>query len=430
MGGLVRMLVSMSLDHRRACLSIRERFHLEDADFDPVFRSLERRGAGGAVLAQTCNRLEAYCWWPTASEPYGEGHGLRDPILRHRIGREICRAWTGGVEEAADELHRYAEIRSGPDTVEHLLRVAGGLESQVLGDIHILGQLRAAFHRAVEAGAIGPNLHRLFETAFRTGKRVKRETGLMATRSGVGSEAARFASSIAADEGLAVLGCGKIGRQAAARLVTSGVRDLTLVNRTPSRAERVAAELGSGRAVGLDALPALLAEARVLIVATDAPSPVLTEAMVSAACEARRPGPPLTVIDVSVPRNVEASVADLPGVELLDLDTLHPEADEVAALRCAAIPRAEALVAEASTDFLAWLELDVVRRALSPLREVLGEVCRREIAFLTGESQDSERAAERIVARVMSHPMSTFRSACARGESVKEPAATLGELFV
>jgi len=432
------MLVSLGLDHRSAGLEIRERFHLPDSEVPRVYEALAGIGIREAVLARTCNRLEVTCWWPGAE--LGDG-GLA-------AGRAICRAWVGDDGPAAELLLAHSRVRTSHDVVRHLLRVAAGLESQILGDIHILGQIRRAFRDGVETGSVGSHLHRLFETALRVGKQVKRETHLMATRSGVGSEAARRAMDLPGltgggeaptDRLCVVVGSGKIGSQAAHSLASLGAKRIAIVNRTLHRARTLADELGSiAEAASLDALPGLLARAGVVIVATDAPDPVLTAAglqrsrpTVGSGWRPMRPGTaaPLLVIDVSVPRNVEPAVAALSGVELIDLDTLHPEAADVEKTRNAAVPEAEARVEAGVEDFSGWLDLDEARQALRPLHEVLSEICRREVSYVVGTSPLSERTAERIVARVLAHPMTRLRAASERGESMEAAAGALGGLF-
>jgi len=410
------MLVSLGLDFRRARLEVRERFLLEDADVPRVCETLASRGARETVLTRTCNRVEAYCWWPEAEN----GSRPADP------GREIARAWVGHDGPDAELLRQSARLRRSAEVARHLFRVAAGLESQILGDIHILGQLRRAFREAIEGRSVGPHLHRLFENALRVGKQVTRETPLMAARRSVGSEAARSAAAHwggLAGRPCVVVGCGKSGTHAARALVEHGVEDLTVLNRTVDRARGLARELGGVRAAGLDALPEALAGAHVVIVATGAPEPVLqAAALAEARARAGTVGPAL-VIDVSVPRNVDARVAELEGVRLLDLDALHPEAAEIEKARRGAIPEAEARVEAGVDEFVRWLELRGARRALQPLHEILSHICRRELSHLDGASSRAERTAERIVAGVLAHPMTALRDASQRGEALA-PAAS------
>ncbi len=417
------MLVSFGLDHRRARLEVRERFHLEDEDVPKLYAALAAQGAEEVVVARTCNRVEVYCWWtdPAASlDARAQG---------------IAEAWAGAPGPEAEKLLACAKIRIGEDTARHLLRVAAGLESQILGDIHILGQLRRAFREAVAGRAVGAHLHRLFENAFRIGKQVKRETQLMATRSGVGSEAARHAAVHL--DGLAgrrcvVVGCGKIGAQAARSLLARGADDITLVNRSAARAEKLARDLGTTEVASFERLYPLLGSADVAIVATGASEPIVQrERLVRVRRAAGGVSVPrdLLVIDVSVPRNVDPAIGALAGAKLVDLDTLHPEAVEVERSRHAAVPAAEAHVEQGVVEIMHWFELHSARRALRPLRETLTAICRREVAYLAGEPSVAERAADRIVSRLMAHPMTALRAASKRGEAVDDAAGALQILF-
>jgi glutamyl-tRNA reductase len=135
------------------------------------------------------------------------------------------------------------------------------------------------------------------------------------------------------------------------------------------------------------------------------------------------------VIDVSVPRNVETTAGTLAGVELIDLDTLHPEAAELERTRLEAVPGAEMLVEDGASEYERWLELQVARRALGPLHEVLSAVCHREVSHLAGASPLAERTADRIVASIMAHPMAALRAASERGEPLAETAGALAALF-
>jgi len=413
------MLVSLGLDHRQARLSVRERFHLEDGDVPRFYEALAARGVREAVLTRTCNRMEAYCWWPESA-----GASPRERA------REIGCAWVGREGPEVDTLLSTARWRSHDEVAIHLLRVASGLESQILGDIHILGQLRRAFRDAVEAERVGPHLHRLFETAFRVGKQVRRGTRLMTARHGVGSEVARAAAEhwgSLEERRCVVVGCGKSGAHAARCLAERGARDLTVVNRTLPRAEKLAGELASARAEPLDALPRLLRSADVLVVATGAREPVVTRASLEAALPGASGG--LLIVDVASPRNVEPSAGELPGVALVDLDTLHPAGAEVERSRAAAVPEAEELVHQGAGEFLSWLELHPARHALGPLREVLSEVCQREVSHLAGESALAQRTIDRIVAGVMAHPMTALRAAPERAQVVESAARAIGRLF-
>ncbi len=420
-------LVSLGLDFRRADLDVRERFHLEDDGVAQLRDGLASMGVREAVVARTCNRVEAYCWW---SDPR--------PSSESDVARGIARAWVGGDDHEARILVESARLRTAVDVPQHLFRVAAGLESQVLGDVHILGQIRRAFREAVAAEGIGPHLHRLFETALRVGKQVQRRTRLGASRRSVGMEAARAgAQRVGGVIGrhCVVVGCGKSGHHAARTLAQLGARDITIVNRTVERAFTLAREIGSARAMGLDALPRLVPQADLVVVATAATEPILTREML----EQQHAGSdgPLCIVDVSVPRNVEPEVRGIPGVQLVDLDTLQPQDDldgEVSGPspeddRLAAIAEAEVIVDTGVDEFMDWLDLHRAGRHLVPFREILADVCRRELAFIASDSDSARRAANRIVARVMAHPMSALRATRKPTDTIEEVARVVDKLF-
>lgn len=411
------MFLSLGVDHTRADLAVRERVHIDEADIEAVVTRMSAAGAEEPIVTRTCNRIEAYCWWP---HPHPS-----TAVQLGSAGWSLAMAWADMDPRRADLLLRHGKLRRGGDAVRHLLRVSAGLESQVLGDIHILGQLRRAFIEAADAGWIGPHMHRLFESALRLGKQVRRETHFMSTCSGVGSEAARYAlharGSLAGQRCL-VVGSGKIATQAARKLQVLGARDIAVANRTLHRAQALVDSLGEGRAHDMDTLSACVAEADVVIVATGAPEPVLTPAHV-------RDADDLLVIDLSVPRNVDRSVALVPGATLVDLDALHPERDAAERSKLSAVPAVEAMVEASAVQVEEWIELALARRSLQPFQRTLLAACERELTRLDCDAPDASRTAERIVARVMASPMSVLRDACQQGDTLDPSTFDFETLF-
>lgn len=416
------MLISIALDFRRATLKTRERFHLGE---DEVRRLIAGRPSAlvrELALVSTCNRLELYAW-SGATDPEGEAEAFR----------ELADRWTGYDDARARELDTLAIRRSGEDAARHLMRVASGLESMVLGDAQIIGQVRRAYRQAAATGAVGTGLHRLFSVALRAAKRVQHDTGLIGGRHSVGTEAAALAArrhGPLMKRRCVVVGCGKTGERAARHLVKLGAADLVLINRTPERAEQLAKDLW-GRAAAWDRLHRELARADVVIVATSADQPPVRASSLHFCREmAGTREHQLLVLDLSVPRNVEPEVAGLPGVTLVDLDALHPRLEQAEALRQAAVPEAEAIVDRELAELMGWIRAEAAREALRPLREALNEVCRRELAWAGAHAgADLDHTAERIVAKLMARPMTILRGATERGESVDSVSATLRELF-
>lgn len=411
------MPVSLVLDFRAADLRTRERFHLGDDRAAALYAG--PRPSPELVVVTTCNRVEMY----------GVAEA-RTPDAAGRAAAGLARLWTGGAERASRDLLRAAAVRSGPDAVRHLLRVASGLESQVLGDAQILGQVRRAYRAAADAGAAGAVLHRLFETALRTGKRVAAETGLAAARSSVGTEAAVVAArrlGSLAGRRCVVVGCGKTGEQAARRLAKLGAGEVVVVNRSPERAHALAAEVG-GRAAPWETLHQELARADVGVAATGAEVPPVRAASLAHCRRAAGAEAPLLLLDIAMPRNVEPEAAGLAGVSLLDLDALRVPLATAEETRRAAVPAAERIVDDEAARFAAWHRETAARRAVEPLRAALAEVCRRELAHAAAPAS-AARAAERIVAKLLARPMSALRAATARGGEVDEAEALLRALF-
>lgn len=393
------MLISLGLDFTHADVATRESFHLSDAEVETAYARTPVEGVVQEFLAvNTCNRVELYGWAVGAN-------GTRDVHLL------LAQRYFGRNDEAA-RFMAAATRRTGRDAVTHLFAVCGGLESQILGDIHILGQLRQAYRLADRVGVMGPNLHRLLDTAIRAGKSVKRETELMAGRSSVGSEAAELLSRrLRGFEGrrLAVVGCGKIGSHAVQSLLKLDASDVVLLNRTRGRAAQLSDTHG-GRIGDWSRFYEELAEVDGVIVATGARRPIIEgKALAAALAASGRQPDDLVILDVSMPRNVAPDVRELDGVTLVDLDELHPEAATVARARQASVPAAATLIEKHVREFMAWQASSDAREALRPLREALEEICFREIEYAAGADADVERAATRIVSKLLARPMIVLR---------------------
>lgn len=416
------MLICLGLDFRNADIRTRERFLPSEARLRAIRAASPAAPLHEVALLPTCNRIEAYGWAPKSGRNTEE-----------RAARAAARLWMGDAA-GARALLEVATLRVDDEAVDHLFRVASGLESQVLGDIHILGQVRRAFREAVASNTLGAHLHRLFETALRCGKAVKRDTGLMAGRRSVGSEAgALLLRKMRKGRGrLVVVGTGKIGSHAARVLAGAEGFDLVLVNRTLSRAETLAASLGSPGRVRVAPFSRLydeLAEADGVLVASGSAAPVVeAPPLHTARAEAGSVERSLVMVDASMPRNVDGRCGALPGIQVLDLDALDPGVAAVERARMAAVPGAEAVVLEHRADYRGWRAEAEAREALRPLRELLSELCRKEVGFAAGDDI-AGRATSRIVARLLAGPMTVLREPAGREARVREVADTLRLLF-
>ena len=334
------MLMLLSLDHRRSTVAEREPFAIPPADRARL-GGLVRRACGGQVaFLVTCNRVEVIAW-VTAPSPILALN--RFEALAHRVAPAL-----------ATQFLASATIHSGEVAALHLLRVAAGLESQVLGDMQVLGQVRAAYSLAAESGSVGAELHRLFQTSLRAGKRVHAETAFGAQRSSIGGAAASFLSRKlrATLPRVAVLGAGPTAASAARALVASGMH-VTIVNRTPETAATLAQKIGADLAP-FHARHTIIAEADAAVVATGAQDPTVTVEALEAARLQTGHTAPLLILDLSVPRNVEPNVARLDGVERVGLEDVTGVAAPSGA-STGSLAAAEDILAEELGALLCWL---------------------------------------------------------------------------
>jgi glutamyl-tRNA reductase len=419
------MLISIAIDFRLADVATRERFHLSEERLTQLYRTARSEVVTEAALISTCNRTELYAWVDSD-----------EPKVVERAVQTLARRWMR-TRADGDALLQSSTRRVGIEAARHVVRIAAGLESQVLGDGQILGQLKAAYKRSTRGQAAGPVLHRLFETALRAGKRVQTETSLTAGRNSVGAEAAITASQRFGNLENArclVVGAGKTGARATKQLHRLGARDLVIMNRTFETAQELAKFVG-GRAAPFDTLHVEAAMADVVIVATGSEVPVITGPSLATAREAcASMGYAILLMDLSLPRNIDPRVSDQPGVTLVDLDTLHQPILDAETMRRDAVPVATAICESEIDSFMEWVATMPARDAIKPLREALEDVARREVAFAAKDAgvhdaAVAERTASRIVAKLLAGPMAALRRAVQRGEPLDAQAMMLLEMF-
>jgi glutamyl-tRNA reductase len=333
-------IVLLGLNHQTAPVEIRERL----ACRDPGAETAAVKGLDAireAVIISTCNRLEVL---HVSDEPDTSVAAVTDLLSRlHAIGP--------GEFSSALYVHRELEA------VRHLFRVAASLDSMVVGEPQILGQIKDAYRTAVGIKATGAILNRLLHKTFAVAKRVRTETGIGAAGVSVGHAAVELASKIFGDLGerrVLLIGAGEMAELTAEHLLGQGVAGLTIVNRSLDRAVELARRF-RGQARAWEELPAALTEADVVICSTGAERPVVTVELVKGTLRGRRRRP-LFLIDIAVPRDVAPGVGDLPNVFAYDIDDLTEVARTNLGRREAEAVRAEAIVAEEVLGFAAWLE--------------------------------------------------------------------------
>lgn len=283
------------------------------------------------LVLTTCNRVEFY-------------GAATAPIATNEIVRWLA---TDAADES-DSFYRY----EGERCVQHLFRVVSGLDSMVVGETEILGQAKKAYEQARASGSAGPYLHRLFQRAFRVAKEVRSRTEITRGAVSVGSVAVELAGKIFGnlrDVTVLLLGAGETSERTARALVSRGVRDLRVSNRSQQRAELLTGSVG-GRAVAFDQWREHCADADILISSTASAEPLVTREMLKPIL-AKRIDRPLFIIDIAVPRDVAPDVDDLDGVYLYDIDSLRSLADQSLALRRQQISAGDEIIAEHVAEF-------------------------------------------------------------------------------
>jgi glutamyl-tRNA reductase len=353
-------LAVFGVNHRTAPLEVRERFAHAARDVPPTLERVLAAGAQGGVLLSTCNRTEFYLADPEDSVPAAVWD-----VLSERLG-----------DGRSASAYGYSERDRA--AVRHLYRVSAGLDSMILGESEIQGQVREAWEIARERA--GPVLHRLFQSALFVGARVRSETGLATGTASAPSAAVALAGKIfhaLAGRSALILGAGDMAELAATCLASEGVRVTLVANRTYERASAIAEALGA-RALTLDEAWEHFSDTDIVLSSTAAPHAVVTWDRVAPAI-ARRGGRPLCILDLGVPRDVEPAVGQLENVFLYDLDDLQAVARQAAAERRRDIPAAEHIVSEEVERFWAWYGGRVVVPVLTELRDRLEAVRQAEL---------------------------------------------------
>ena len=351
------------LDHTTATLEMRERVAFTADRLSDALPCLGG-AVGEAVILSTCNRTEVYT---TADEPE-EASALVRRFVADYHGLDNA-ASADGFRDLVDA-----------DAVRHLFRVAGGLDSMIVGESQILGQVREALAAASAAGTLSAPLSRVFHRAIRAGRRVREETGVGRNALSVSFAAVRLARSVLGDlsaSRVLLVGAGEAGKLVAEALRKTGVGDVAVTNRTPRRAEDLARDLG-GRAVPFDRLDAAVADADIVVAATEAPHHLLTADTVRAAIGDG--GRQMFMFDLAVPRNIDPDAASIDGVSLYNVDDLAAVAEENLRERRKAAAAAEAVVDEEVARFVEWWSALDALPLVMELRERAEGTRRRELA--------------------------------------------------
>ena len=393
-------LVLIGLNHRTAGVEKRERAALPATEVPGALADLTARpGIQEALILSTCNRVEIVSRVDETSSAFG----VLESFLAEVSGLPQT--------ELADSLYRYA----GNLAVQHVFRVASSLDSMILGEPQILGQVKSAYGLAVEAGSSGTVLNNLFQAAFRVAKRVRSETSIGEYSVSVSSAAVELARKILGNLGnkvILIVGAGKMGEGTVRHLADGGAGSIFVTNRSAEAAGELA-ERFHGTAVPFDQLRYWLAHSDIIIVSTAAPNVIIDRGMVASAMHIRR-NRPIVFIDMSVPRNVDPAVSDIDNAFCYDIDDLGSVVEANLEERRGAAAVAEKLVHQETEAFWARMKSMDVAPMVVEVRRRIEEVCHSELErYLkrNGPRDPKEiKELEIMVSRIagkMSHPLVT-----------------------
>jgi glutamyl-tRNA reductase len=399
----------LGLNHRTAPVALREKVAFTEDRLVAALRALlQEQGVAEVLILSTCNRTEVY-WAGSAS-----GNELSEWLVRHH--------------DVSLDLTSNLYVHEEQQAVEHAFNVASGLDSMVLGETQILGQLKDAYRVAQESGSTGPHLNKLFQAAFATAKRIRSQTLIGANSVSLASATVSLARRVYADlsaHTALMIGAGDMIALTARHFATAGVKRMVIANRTLSRAQTLAEEL-KGHAVDLQNLDQELAEADIVISCTASPTALITKTAAAAALRARRRRP-IFMVDLAVPRDIEPEVSELEDIYLFSIDDLQQLVEEHRQQREAAAGGARRLIGEEVARFLGEIRAKEAGPAIRALRQqaeaIRGQTLESaQRMLIAGKSPEEalEYLANTLTKRLLHAPTQALRQASEAAESGSE----------
>jgi glutamyl-tRNA reductase len=408
-------IVLVGLNHRTAPVELRERLAFGDSLIPEALATLvDHEAVEEGLIVSTCNRVELL-----ASAPKDAERGI------DQLARFLCDYHSLASTDVSNHIYRHA----GESAIKHVFRVASSLDSLVVGEPQILGQVKDAYQHAVEAGTIGRVLSQLMDRAISVARRVRNETAIAQNPVSVPSVAVELALKIFGDlsgKTVMLVGAGEMAEIAARNLIAAGASHLVVTNRTADRAEALAREFGAG-AVSFEALYDVLPSADVVICSTGAPDYVLRASDTARAMKTRKKGP-IVFIDISVPRNVDPALASAQNSFVFDIDDLESVVETNLKERQRHAESAEMIIDAEVKHFMGHLKSLDIGPSIVELKQVLSEMAlvelkrnRKRLGTLT---QEQEAAIREILipalVNKLSHPMIVhLRSAARNGDRVQ-----------
>jgi glutamyl-tRNA reductase len=403
-------LVVVGINHRSAPVEVREKVVFDSTLLPHALQSLAADGARENVIVSTCNRTELYCIADNAAD----------------LGR-----WLAEYHQLPKDIGDCLYLHEDEQAVAHAFSVASGLDSMVLGEPQILGQLKDAYRAAQDHGTAGPLLNRLFQATFSVAKRVRTETRIGANAVSVAYAAVSLARQIFAgfqSHTALLVGAGETIALAARHLHAQGLKRMIIANRSLDRAQLLAAEFNAS-AITLDAIPSHLADADIVICSTASPQPVILTADVAAALEARR-RKPMFMVDIAVPRDIEAGIGEFEDVYLYSIDDLQNFVNQNMKAREDEAREARLLIDEEVGRFMAGLRgqqvIPTIRELRTTAEQIRADTLEQALKLLAaGRSPADAMAylADTLTHRLVHAPTHALREAGAAGDDAFVHAA-------
>lgn len=386
-------IILVGLNHRTAGVDVRERFALVDFCAPDTWAVPRSGGLNESLILSTCNRVELLA--------AGSGD----------VAGQLLRDWAAARGEAVEELRNYVYIHKNLDAVRHVFTVASSLDSMVLGEPQILGQLKGAYRKAVAAHSVGVILNRLLHKAFSVAKRVRTETAVASSAVSISYAAVELAKRIFGDmheHSALLVGAGEMAELAATHLLQAGAREILVANRTLERGRELAARF-HGRAIPFETIPQYLRDVDIIITSTGSPDPVIRARDIRSVLKARK-NRPMFFIDIAVPRDIDPDVNSLDNVYLYDIDDLREVVEENLAGRRDEARKAEAIVEEEVSHFAQWTQsldiqptiVDIVRRGERVAHEEVAKTLRR-LGPVDDETRDALECMAHAIAAKLNH---------------------------
>ena len=384
---------AVGVNHWEASIDVRERFSLKQAQKKELIEGAKREGINSLFVVSTCNRTEIFAQDVTP--------------------QELIRLLVTYSNASLDEFHNYGFEKEGQQAVEHLFQVTVGLDSQILGDLQVVKQVKEGYELASEMDAVDGELHRLMQHVFRAHKRSRNETSLGEGAATTAYAAVKFAVKTfdnLKDKNILLVGTGKIGKVTCKNLINLGARKLTLINRTRERAEFVADKFDL-QVADMEQMPEEIAEADLIIVATGAKEPVIT-------LDDMKPSlldPQFKVmVDLSVPRNIDPEIGEMDFVDLANMDFLTDVTDEAYRKREENIPLVKKIIEDELTDYKNWLSKQKVVPTIKALTNKFDSIREDEYDFFKNKISDTdkekvENLTRRIVNKIAAYSIEHLR---------------------